>query len=255
MTIPRKVTALFLKEITDRGLPRPKVSADRTLRITIKDKEFTVNLDNIAKEYARDRDTKLISRFADAVIASQKPIPPWGQAKAGIRFVAEPSDYEFGDALVDPITESLCRVLSYVNKDETVISWLTASHLDKWGRPKEVVMEAAARNMGVLLRKSPVEVETIDHFKLGMLATHSPLKASLIFSPNLKKIVSAKLGWPIYVVIPCRDFTYLFPDTGLIERLGGVVVREFSKSAYPISTEVFRVSDTGIEAIGRFPVE
>jgi hypothetical protein len=35
--------------------------------------------------------------------------------------------------------------------------------------------------------------------------------------------------------------------------MGSVVVNEFRSSGYPITTEVLRISDDGIEAIGRFP--
>jgi hypothetical protein len=58
----------------------------------------------------------------------------------------------------------------------------------------------------------------------------------------------------VLVVIPCRDFIYVMPDQSeLISRIGEVVVREFTTSGYPITTEVLRVSDEGIEAIGHFP--
>jgi hypothetical protein len=35
--------------------------------------------------------------------------------------------------------------------------------------------------------------------------------------------------------------------------MGSVVVNEYRNSGYPITTEVLRVSDAGIEAIGRYP--
>jgi hypothetical protein len=183
--------------------------------------------------------------------------PPWPQAKAGIRFSAEPSDHNFGDTIHDRVTDSLCRVLVHVDPKEACITWLTPSVLGEWGRSRSAVAKVAADNMAALLRETPVEVEPVDQFRLGMFGTHSPFKASLLFSPNLKEVLAPKLGWPLYAVIPCRDFAYVFPekDRDVIPRLGGVVVGEFTQSAYPISTEVFRVSDTGPEAIGHFPVE
>jgi len=62
------------------------------------------------------------------------------------------------------------------------------------------------------------------------------------------------LTWPVLVVIPCRDFIYVLEqDQELINRIGRVVVEEFQNSGYPITTEVLRISDDGIEVIGRFP--
>jgi len=257
MTVPKKLTTLFLRELARRGIPAPRAQPEGTFVVEIGGGKFTVSLDNLAKDFARDQDAGRVARFVDAILATYEPLPPWPQAKAGIRFSAEPSDHEFGDTLYDPITDSLCRVLAYVDEAETRITWLTPSLLEEWGQAKETVVEAAVQNMADLLRKTPIEIEAIEPFRLGMFATHSPFKASLIFSPNLKEVLSAKLGWPVYAVIPCRDFTYVLEekDRDLIVRLGGVVVDEFSRSAYPISTEIFRVSDDGIEAIGYFPVE
>ncbi len=257
MAVPRKLITLFLRELARRGIAAPKAQAEGTFVVEIGDAKFTVSLDNLGKDFAGDQDAGRVGRFVDAILATFEPLPPWPQAKAGIRFSAEPSDHEFGDTLYDPITDSLCRVLAYVDEEETRITWLTPSLLDEWDKSKDTVAEAAAQNMVDLLRRTPIEIEAIEQFRLGIFATHSPFKASLIFSPNLKEVLSAKLGWPVYAVIPCRDFTYVLPeeDHDLIARLGEVVVREFSRSAYPISTEVFRVSDDGIEAIGHFPVE
>jgi hypothetical protein len=192
----------------------------------------------------------------DAILATLQPLPPWQQAKAGIRFAAEPSDHDFGDTLYDRMTDSLCRVLAYVDAEETRITWLTSSVLDEWGQARAAVAQVAAENMAALLRDTTVEIEAIEQLRLGMFATYSPFKASLLFSPNLKEVLGPILGWPVYAVVPCRDFAFVFPETdqGLIPRLGGVVVREYTRSAYPISTEVFRISDAGLEAIGQFPV-
>ena len=56
-------------------------------------------------------------------------------------------------------------------------------------------------------------------------------------------------------VVPDRDFLYLWAarHTEFAGRVGGVVVREFAKASYPISTEIYEISDAGIRAIGTFP--
>jgi hypothetical protein len=59
------------------------------------------------------------------------------------------------------------------------------------------------------------------------------------------------------MMIPNRDFACLIRDgdNELLGRVAPVVVNEFQRSSYPISTEVFRVSDDGIEAGGRFEIK
>lgn len=255
MTIPKKLTALFLREFERRGLPAPEPLDDGRFEVEVGNGRCMVSLENLAKDFARDRDAGRVGRFVDAVLSSFQ-LPLWQQAQAGTRFAGEPSDQEFGDAIYDRLTDSLCRVLAYVDADESLITWLTASELKKWNRSRTAVTKVASQNMAAMLRETPIEIETVDQFRLGMFATNSPFKASLLLSPNLKDVLQPTLGWPVYAVIPCRDFAYVFPETDrdLIPRLGGVVVREFTESAYPISTEVFLVSDDGMKAIGKFPV-
>jgi len=77
----------------------------------------------------------------------------------------------------------------------------------------------------------------------------------VILAPSFREWVEPHLAWPVCVVVPCRDFIYVFKeDQDLFGRLGGVVVREFKESGYPLTTEVLRISDEGIEAIGAYPV-
>jgi hypothetical protein len=82
-------------------------------------------------------------------------------------------------------------------------------------------------------------------------------KAALLFCPNLKKAVEPVLGWPVFAVMPCRDFVYVLnqQDEPLLGRMGHVVMGEYQKSGYPISTEVFEIIDQGIRAIGDFQAE
>jgi hypothetical protein len=56
-------------------------------------------------------------------------------------------------------------------------------------------------------------------------------------------------------VVPCRDFEYVnsVKDGGFLGRLGGVVVKQYRESGYPITKDVLEVSNAGIVAIGKFP--
>jgi len=113
----------------------------------------------------------------------------------------------------------------------------------------------ANENMQVLLAAAEVEFEAIDDAKLGMLKTeYSAFKASLVFTPGFKELVEPILGWPVFALVPCRDFVFLIPesDRELLDRAGGVVVKEYLESAYPLCTEVFELNDEGNQAIGEF---
>ncbi len=128
--------------------------------------------------------------------------------------------------------------------------------LQDWGVSEDAAVAAAGINMDRLLQGKELELAgEIDGMSLGMVPVDSVFKASVIFAPGFKRFVSQKLDWPVLAVIPCRDFIYVLAekDKALLNRMGDVVQREYRESGYPITTEVFRVSDKGIEAIGKFP--
>jgi hypothetical protein len=145
-------------------------------------------------------------------------------------------------------------VLTLTDADQTKITWVTPSMCAEWGTSVEQVASAAFANQDRLLSEIELEVAEADGKALGMVPLESPYKASVIFAPSFRGFVEKVLGWPVIVVIPCRDFIYVIADKSpLLNRIGSVVVKEFQTSGYPITTEVLRISDDGIEALGRFP--
>jgi hypothetical protein len=66
--------------------------------------------------------------------------------------------------------------------------------------------------------------------------------------------VEAQLGWPLRAVAPCRDFVYLFRDRddSMLESLAAAVSHEHAGSPQPLTLEVLRIGDDGVEAIGEY---
>jgi uncharacterized protein YtpQ (UPF0354 family) len=216
---------------------------------------LTVSLENIARNYERDGDPETIIRFLDQTL-SAFVLPEWKQAESLLYLSAEPSDHQFGRTIRWPVSESVNKVLVLTDLQEGKITWITPGMLAEWGVSQEVVVKAAEANMDRLLQdKEPELAGKIDGKVLGMIPVDSVFKASSIFAPSFKGFISRKLDWPVLVVIPCRDFIYVLSekDKALLDKMGAVVQREYRQSGYPITTEVLRVSDNGIEAIGKFP--
>ena len=129
--------------------------------------------------------------------------------------------------------------------------------LDSLSLSEADAVATAFTNLGRALSEASVEFRDIDGVQLGFLSTSLPFKASLILAPNLREVIGAALGWPLMAVVPDRDFLYLWAarHTDFIQRVGSVVVREYSQASYPISTEVYEITDKAIRAIGEFPKE
>ena len=74
----------------------------------------------------------------------------------------------------------------------------------------------------------------------------------------MKNKIESDFGFPFYAVIPVRDFCYIFSENDFAffsERIGKVVVDEYKQSGYPITTEILKFTDEGVETVGQYPVE
>src|SRR5262249_41746171 len=102
----------------------------------------TVNLENIAREFARDRDEAVIAHFVEQLSDMASPnIPDWPEAEIGLRLKAETADYQFGEAIREKVSDSLYRVLTYVNPDGSQILWIMPWMLQRWGKSQEEAEE------------------------------------------------------------------------------------------------------------------
>jgi len=213
-----------------------------------------VSLDNLQCDVAGDGDLGRVSRFIDSVVASS------GVSEAALSadqlyWCLEPSDYEERADFRVGMSDRVDRVLVHLSSDGRLVTWVTPTMLSSLGLSESDAGERAFTNLGSALSKATVESKDIDSVQLGFVGTSLPFKAALILAPNLREVVGTVLGWPLMAVVPDRDFLYLWAarhaDFG--QRVGRVVVREYSKASYPISTEVYEITDQKIRAIGAFP--
>lgn len=247
------VRELFEAELTKRGISFSPQD-DGTYTMTLDSGEATISIENVAREYERSQDPAAVARWVDITLSPFEP-PPWPTARSLVYFVAEPSCQTFEDTIRDNVTDSVCKVLGVMNEARNRFCWLSPGFLAEWNVSEEEVRAAASRNMAQLLDGKRVEIMKVGEMKLGAIPVEAVFKASVIFAPNLREFVSSDIGWPVLAVIPCRDFIYVISekDKALLDRMGVVVQKEFRGSGYPITTEVLRISDEGIEAIGSYP--
>jgi hypothetical protein len=245
---------LFEAELRQRGVAFA-VMLDGRYELQVNGGVLLVSLDNVSRDLERDGDPRRVARFTETVLGVFEPLPPWDEARGRIYWAAERSCSELDDSLHESVTDTVARVLVLTSIDEGRIRWLAPACLETWGLELDALRGAAGENLDALLRGKRLEIAGERGRRLGMVSVDSPLKASVIFAPCFKRFVAADLGWPVLVVIPCRDFMYVIADEDreLLGAVGTVVQREFRESGYPLTTEVLRISDDGIESIGHFP--
>lgn len=247
---------LFEKNLKERNITFKKLE-DGRYEIKANGGVNKVSLDNVKRNFLRDGDAEVISRFVENILQKVDELPAWNKLSLHIYPSLEPLDNNrLANIVHQPLSDSSVRSLAYFNQQSNILHWISESDLKKNGIDSKAAWEVAHKNLDAILDKTNIEFSEMDGQFIGFIEAHEPYKASLILSKKLKHKVSAKIGWPIYAVAPARDFVYLFSkDGGLVNRVGSVVVQEFNNSGYPISTEVWELSDEGIEAIGEFPVE
>ena len=220
------------------------------------------NIENLTKQYVATGDASLIASFVDQLVGDGNgelasgsiEAPTWDEVRYRIYWSLEARDVEIADALAATVSRDVRKVLVWTDPNESHYTFITPAQIDAWGVDAEAVMARAQDNQAALLEGKSLEISEVENMKVGMIPIATGLKASAVLASNFKLFVGDAIAWPVYVVVPCRDFALIFAqrDQALIEKIGSVVLREFQESAYPITAEILAVDDAGIKAIGKF---
>jgi len=254
MAISARARQAFLSELASREIV-PEELDDGGYRIVLGEMTLTINLENKGREFDQTGDETIIKHFVDTILQHGKILPTsWESARTRLFFAVEPADHDFGDTCRQNVSDQVSLVLVYLAEPGQHIIWVTPDMLSRLGVTRAAAEAAAVDNLARLLSETPIETTEVDGHLLGMLATHSPLKASLIFARNLREKAEPLLGWPIFAVIPNRDFAYLIPESAqvLFPRIAQVVIGEYTERGYPLSTEVFKIDSEKVQATGEF---
>jgi hypothetical protein len=249
---------LFRAELDRRGIAY-SLTGDGTYAVELDGTTLDISLENIRRDFERDGDAGAIIRFVDQVsIDHFASVPTWDEVGPYVRYSLEGMKHGtlLDDVLFDRVTDDLCKIYVFTPPDGSHITWISHFTVEDWGVSREDIVRQAEVNMHEIVMNTELECSDVDGVKLGMLSTEeTPFKASLILSPAFRDLVSPALGWPVYVVVPCRDFAFVISvkDREFLGRMGGVVIKQYRQSGYPITKDVLEISDSGVVAIGTFP--
>ena len=248
----------FKSQIEKHGMKIDSVDETELIYISKGETTLKVSLDNVRKNYLRDKDSSHISDLVQTLVSYSIGLPvKWIEVKNDIYISLFPNDYEFKDFLHSKITDEFSKVYVYSGQDK--LTWIKADDLKKWNITNADLDKQANSNADKLLSLTSISYETIENRKLGLIEVkHTSLKAALLFAPTMKEKVKKDFGFPFYAVIPVRDFCYIFSEKDyafLSDKIGQVVVDEYKKSGYPITTEILKFTDKGVEAVGQYSVK
>jgi hypothetical protein len=244
----------FEKEIRLRGLSFVVDDVTHRFQIAFASGPVLVSLDNLARGFASDADLSRVKRFVDAVVDTGMRTSPQ-ITTSGLLWMLEPNDYHEKANFRQAVSDRVDRVLVHLSPDREIVTWVSAEMIEQLGLSESEASELAFEHLDEELRLAKVEFDEIDDVRLGYISAPEPVKAALILAPNFRSKVEKLIGWPVLAVVPDRNFVYFWAarHEGFAGRVGQVVVEEFSRAAYPISTEVYSLSDGELKAIGEFP--
>jgi hypothetical protein len=149
----------------------------------------------------------------------------------------------------------LARRLIHTDPDESILRYVGRTVAAAWPTTAAAIDTRAADNLDVVLFGATLHIDDVDGHPLAWLESSSPSKASTIYAPSLKALLSERLSWPAMAVAPARDFVLFFPEKSaghLRKKVGQVVVKEFTSTPYPVTPEILRIDDQGVVAIGSY---
>jgi len=85
------------------------------------------------------------------------------------------------------------------------------------------------------------------------ITSEDPLAATMILSPDFLKKFKDIFGPTVLVSVPNRFTVFVFPGLASdYQNYAPMIIRAYQESTWPVSLEVFEISDAGIKAIGAF---
>lgn len=246
----------FKSQIEKKGMKIDSIEESGLIHISRGEWKLKVSLENVRKNFSRDKDKIHITNLVETLLDKKIEIPKnWTECKAKVFISLFPNDTDFDNMLHQKITDEFSKV--YMLSSDTNQIFLSKEDLEKWRITEKDLDLQANYNADNLLSKSTLSFDTIENRKLGMInVDNETLKPALLFAPTMREKVKKDFGFPFYAVIPVRDFCYIFSEKDFdffSEQIGEIVVDEYKQSGYPITTEVLKFTDKGVEAVGQYP--
>ena len=251
---PKPAAEVFEEALKAEGIQIQARLDSGLYQVLIKGQSARISLDNAARDYQLTKNPEVVRDFASRIVSELKvdELPPWEEARSRILFHVARGDGEIGDSIRKPLTEKVVRVL--VLDSEKSVRFLKPGDLEQWQVTQEEVDTVAQENMRRLMLSMEFDVHLVDGRKLGFFNEGALMKAATILCPNFKDVVADRVGWPVLVIMPNRDFICVTAerDGELPDRFGEQAAKDYGESSHPLTLEVLRISDDGIEVVGKF---
>ncbi len=148
--------------------------------------------------------------------------------------------------------KSTLLVAGYVDADGTP-EYFTKKDWDAQGLNWDTFRARAAQNATEKKFHAELIRDTHKVVQYATVTSEDPLTATMILSPDFLKKFKDIFGPTVLVAVPDRFTVYVFPgEASEYKDYAPMIIRAYQDSTWPVSLEVFAISDAGIKAIGTF---
>lgn len=215
-----------------------------------------LDLENLFRMVAHepDRGTDIVEHFLDQLFAGERmelSEESFDQVKARVMPRIQPI------SIFEHLSEELVAHIPYVN--DTVIVFvldmphmtvsITTEQVIKWGISIDDLEELARENLDIYAPELEMQViESAEGGKAVIVAEQDGYDAARLLLGDLHMKLAAQLGADFYVATPARDMFIALScePTSFVDRLRKRVAEDFSRLPYPITQDLFLVTQDGI---------
>lgn len=247
----------FKERIKDFGITAGPEGKDGNIQIDYGKEHFTINLENARRSYAQHGDLTHLDKIIASLHESLMGVllPGWDDAAPNLFcMLSQPAQLTEDEYIAEPIADGVIKI--FVHHHRGRYMWITHNLLRHWNVSLEALKERCNYNMDILLDESKIHVmKAPDQVKFGGIDSEiSWLNSAVLFTKNFKKKVERQIGWPIYFVMPTREFCYFvnIKHRQSMDVLSPMFVEICRYEDLHLTREIFSMTDNGIRVVGQF---
>lgn len=222
--------------------------------------KFQIDVSSIKQEYDNaisDEAAEIIITRLEKEFVTESKMISFTNGQSLLRFLVMREEEISNDCLFTDFVSGLKKVIVY-SSDDITLHILSETYLKKWSVPREVVFSVADRNMCKLLEKAQINESNLSESvkAIEFSLPNKELSVSMMMCNEFRKTVYKKLGAKFLVVAPSRESLLILENVtnNILEGLGTVIISEYRKSKFPLTTDVLLFTPYSIEIAGRFSV-
>ncbi len=249
----------FKERVKDFGIDVGPEDQDGNIAIEYGDTQITINLGNARKSYAEQNDLSHLDKIISSLHQSLMglPVPDWDTAAPNLFFMLtrhELSPEKLKEYITEPIADKVIKVFIHHHNGQYI--WISHSILQIWNVSLEAFKGQCNYNMDNLLDDSKIVLTKLPgKGRLGAIESEiSWLNSALLFTKNFRKKIEETIGWPVYFVIPAREFCYFvnIKRKDSLDLLTQMFNDIYRKEDLRLTREIYSLTDKGIRATDNF---